>query len=523
MAREAGKFFLGGIALLLAWILCAADQAVVTFFGSEFCTDCQEFKQQWQEEMTEEGDPVLVYVCIDDLENYAFLKSVEGALQVENATNVFPVMLAGRHFLYGVEEIRGHLEEALAWSQEESSPELLAGIFETAQGSTEHFLAWNAPRTVKKDDTSGAIQSGVPRLLYLETAASCSHCERQERELELLKAEFPALEITKLEVTTLEGQIYLRRFLEHFQIVEDGGNLAPLVAWNGGYVSGRLATCEELAGVLRGQEDLEPFWNGEITEAEREAQESRNRTFLSRATWGATLYAGLLDGINPCAFATAIFLISYLLYLKKGRGFVLAVGICFCLGVFLAYLLMGVGLSFVMDFLNQFAFVKIALYALFALVGICLAVLHLRDALRYKKSGKASDMEMGLNVQTHRKIHDKIHAWGRISSALAFPAAIVLGVVVSSMEFVCTGQIYLPTLMTINAQGFNLVAFQWLLIYNLAFIFPLLVVTVMAYFGVGAQALSQWARTHVFATKIAMAVLFLLLAALMLAMMRYLV
>ena len=520
MTREAGKFFLGGMILLLACAFCLASESVVTFFGSEFCPDCKEFKLQWQEEMTEKGDPVLVYVCIDDLENYAFLKKVEEALLVENASNVFPVMLAGRHFLYGVEEIREHLEEALAWSQQDPSPEVLSGLMKMAQEDGGHFLVWNAPRSEAVDGVA-ELQGKSFRLLYLETSASCSHCERQERELELLQKDFPSLEVTKKEVTTLEGQIFLRRFLEHFQIAEDGENLAPLVAWNDGYVSGRLATCEELAGVLRVHSGQEPFWDGEITEMEREAQEERNRSFLARATWWTTLYAGLLDGINPCAFATAIFLISYLLYLKKSRGFVLAVGFCFCLGVFLAYLLMGVGLSFVMDFLNQFSFVKIALYGLFALVGMILALLHLRDALRYRKSGKASDMEMGLNVQTHRKIHDKIHDWGKITSALAFPAAVVLGVVVSSMEFVCTGQIYLPTLMTINAQGFNLQAFQWLLIYNLAFIFPLLMVTVMAYFGVGAQALSQWARAHVFATKIAMAALFLLLAVLMLAMMVY--
>ena len=54
-------------------------------------------------------------------------------------------------------------------------------------------------------------------------------------------------------------------------------------------------------------------------------------------------FAGLLDGLNPCAFATLIFFVSYLtLSGRKGRQ-VLAVGTAFTAGVFLAYLAVGLG------------------------------------------------------------------------------------------------------------------------------------------------------------------------------------
>jgi len=48
--------------------------------------------------------------------------------------------------------------------------------------------------------------------------------------------------------------------------------------------------------------------------------------------------AGLLDGINPCAAATLVFIISYLSFLKKGAHGVLAAGLSFVVGIFLAYL-----------------------------------------------------------------------------------------------------------------------------------------------------------------------------------------
>ena len=298
-------------------------------------------------------------------------------------------------------------------------------------------------------------------------------------------------------------------------------NLAPSLAWADGWYHAekQALTAEELWGKLSASKG-EPWWTAPVTDAERQALKRSDSEFLKHATLWTTLAAGLVDGVNPCAFATVIFLISYLLYLKRGRRYVLGVGLCFCVGVFGAYLAFGVGLSYLVERLNRFQVIRQIVYGLFALVGLVLAALHLRDALRYRRSGKASDMEMGLNADAHRKIHDQIHRWAALTSWLAFPGAVVLGCVISSLEFVCTGQVYLPMIVAINRQGFGVRAFGLLLLYNLAFILPLVAVTILAYYGVGANELAKWARNHVFATKVAMAALFLMMAILMAIMMK---
>ncbi|MGC9322902.1 MAG: cytochrome c biogenesis CcdA family protein, partial [Kosmotogaceae bacterium] len=56
------------------------------------------------------------------------------------------------------------------------------------------------------------------------------------------------------------------------------------------------------------------------------------------------LGAGLIDGINPCAFVVLIFLVSYLYYVGRGRNEILIAGIFFAVGIFAAYLAMGTGL-----------------------------------------------------------------------------------------------------------------------------------------------------------------------------------
>ena len=57
----------------------------------------------------------------------------------------------------------------------------------------------------------------------------------------------------------------------------------------------------------------------------------------------AVAAAGLLDGVNPCAFTTLIFLLASLALAGRGRREVLAIGAFFSLAVFLTYLAIGLG------------------------------------------------------------------------------------------------------------------------------------------------------------------------------------
>ena len=522
-------------------LLGGAATPWLALFGSDDCESCGSLKARWAESYP---GVVLVYVCIDREENYAYLKELEEALGVSGKFNAFPLAAADGRIVGSMEEID---ELACELSSGEAGAvwrlPLVAPMQAAADAADGAMVAWNAPVSAGVAGTQagegGRVARRAPRLLYLSTPG-CQKCARQEVELRLLQERLPSLEVSRYEITTEEGQVMAARARLRFGLKEDGANLAPLVAWQDGYVTGELATAERLADELSSLEKrmlspeggagdggarpvvvkggADPFWLPGIAKEELEAVGGENHGFLERMTITATLLAGLADGINPCAFATVIFLISYLLYLKRGRRFVLVTGLLFCLGVFGSYLLFGVGVSYIVDYLNRFAVVKRVFYWGFAVVGAVLGALHLRDALRFRRSGQVSEMEMGLNAGAHRRIHDRIHSWGRLAGWVAMPATVLLGVVVSAMEFVCTGQIYLPTIVAINSAGFDLGAFRGLLIYNTAFILPLVAVTLLAYWGVGAKALARFAKDHVFGTKILMTALFLLLAALMAAL-----
>jgi cytochrome c biogenesis protein CcdA len=94
--------------------------------------------------------------------------------------------------------------------------------------------------------------------------------------------------------------------------------------------------------------------------------------------------------------------------------------------------------------------------------------------------------------------------------------AFALGLTVSLLEFVCTGQVYLPLIryMTAAAET-RLRGLALLALYDAAFVTPLVVVFGAVYFGVRSESLAAGFRRHAVAGKVALGLFFVALAALL--------
>ena len=506
--------FLAIIVLLCSF---AYSRSWIALFGSYDCEECASVKEEWAESFNRTDDPVLIFLPIEHLPNYYLLSRIETALQVKEKANTFPVIMLGRRLMGNVEafwELEEEFNKLAAEAPHLPETEQFFKLAETATTPVVKLEVKDAPPQKPSEQPATSPQPAAPPRLVFFRQKNCSKCSRQDKELELLKHNLPDVEIAAYDVADLASQAMLTRFHNHFKIPRSKQSIIPLIVWNDGYVTGRLAEAAELQEKLA-QAKGDCFWLPPITDDELEAEKKRERSLLDTFVTIEVITSGLMDGINPCAFATSLFLISYLLMRHRRRRDIAAIGCAFCMGVFGAYLLFGLGLSFLIDFLNRFPWVKSSLYILFAVISAVLAVLHLRDALIFRKTGKASDMDMGLSKETHRGIHNKIREFMEHQSWLMVPAAVVLGAVVSSMELACTGQIYLPTLIAINSAGVNAKSFALLLLYNVCFILPLLVVTGFALFGTGLKAVTTWAQNNVFSTKIAMAIIFAVIAVIM--------
>lgn len=230
---------------------------------------------------------------------------------------------------------------------------------------------------------------------------------------------------------------------------------------------------------------------------------------------GAVMLAGLVDGVNPCAFTTVVFLLSAMAYLGKTKRQIAVVGIAFTAAVFFTYLLLGLGVMLaIKTFAVQTGVSQIVTYVIAGLT-FALAGWSLFDGIRIARSGKIPRGSLSLPLRIKVVIRRVIKAGLKTRNLIL--GSLVVGFLVSLLESLCTGQIYMPTiLIMLRSPEYRRSAFLLLLTYNLMFILPLAVIMAAAYFGVRSEWLGQILRRHVAALKFALAGLFIGLGVLLL-------
>ena len=219
----------------------------------------------------------------------------------------------------------------------------------------------------------------------------------------------------------------------------------------------------------------------------------------------AIVAAGFVDGINPCAFTTIIFFMSYLaLSGRKGRELIY-VGIAFTTSVFLTYFLVGLGAFQFIQSLSVFSLFSRILYILIAALAFALGTLSLYDFIKARR-GELKEIVLQLPRFLKRRIHKAIRGTRTERFVLA---AFVAGVVVSLLELACTGQVYLPTLcFVVGVPELRTNAIFYLVLYNVMFILPLVFIFCLTYFGTTSASLANVMQRHVALIKLLTSILF---------------
>lgn len=224
------------------------------------------------------------------------------------------------------------------------------------------------------------------------------------------------------------------------------------------------------------------------------------------------LLAGLADGFNPCAFSIVIVLAGILAAGGRGRKARLLGGLAFCASSFLTYMAMGMGLMHLVRAMEEMRLVHNILMAVLSCILFILAFLSVRDAFRYRKENVPSAIALQLPDCVKKLIRSQAEASWKGHAVVV--SGFVCGFVVTLLDSLCTGQIYVPLVAFISNESADARPFWLLLIYNLAFIAPLVTLFVVSALGISSQRLSHWSKRNVFPSKIAMAFVFAALGAL---------
>ncbi|MFA6095674.1 MAG: cytochrome c biogenesis protein CcdA [Candidatus Paceibacterota bacterium] len=186
----------------------------------------------------------------------------------------------------------------------------------------------------------------------------------------------------------------------------------------------------------------------------------------STAKWFLPVIAGaaLADSINPCAFSVLFLTIAFLFSLSRSRRYILLAGGLYIAGIAIVYMLIGVGILEVLSFLNipnvmaKVGAVILIAYSVIALLGELFPAFPIR--LKMPSAGHG--------------------ILGRLIQQGTLPLSFVLGVAVGLFEFPCTGGPYLFVLSLLHDQATFWQGFGYLVIYDIIFVLPLVVILLAA-------------------------------------------
>ena len=183
-------------------------------------------------------------------------------------------------------------------------------------------------------------------------------------------------------------------------------------------------------------------------------------------TWLLPLVAvaALIDSINPCAFSILLLTVAFLLSIGKLRSSVLSIGSAYIFGIFLVYLLIGLGLLQTLHIFDTPHFMAKVGASLLLLLG----AINIANELFPR-----FPIKLAIPHVAHHRI-------ALLMEKASVPTAVALGVLVGLCEFPCTGGPYLMVLGLLHDNVTYYTGVSYLFLYNLIFILSLVLILLIA-------------------------------------------
>jgi len=295
--------------------------------------------------------------------------------------------------------------------------------------------------------------------LYLVYIPGCKECIEAYYILQRLKKENEKIKINY--VSSAEDTGFYLLLQARKAGIKSG---PPLVYYRGQFLAGNSINVENIRKILSVKLKAAPRYNIKIPDL----------------SLFPVISAALLDGINPCVFATFLFLITYLSLFTDSRKKMLLTLLFYAGGVLVFYFLAGIGIMGILKSFEKMQKARVFIKIVIAAFTLAFAVLNFRDYLK-AKAGKFEEMTLKMSSSLREKTRNSIKKY-------LFYSAFLAGFLVSSLELVCTGEIYLPTILVMLRHGESVGGpVVYLLIYNFFFLIPLLIIGLICIFaGEGA-------------------------------------
>lgn len=209
---------------------------------------------------------------------------------------------------------------------------------------------------------------------------------------------------------------------------------------------------------------------------------------------------GFLAGFNPCLLAILAFIASVSLATTGRRRNVLLIVLMFSLGIFVTYLIVGIGLLNVIEQMPTLqASIKNFLVILVAVLGLW----HVYDAWHLRKNTESS-------FYTPKSF---IRLTESVTKNVSLPASFFIGALFSLIKAPCVGAVYFVILRMVRSGSGE--GMLYLAAYNLGVVLPVLVLGFAIAFGLNPEKVEKFRKEKRVAMRLFTGITLLIIAALM--------
>ncbi|HEX9062876.1 MAG TPA: cytochrome c biogenesis protein CcdA [Clostridia bacterium] len=330
---------------------------------------------------------------------------------------------------------------------------------------------------------------------------ACASCMSISDFLVEFRESYKNLNLKKYDISDLRNKSLMDKYCEAYKVSPKDEGIVPVIFIRDKYLPDEESIRHNLEKEINnpGVETLE------ISNT-TENHEKDLRRFGGFKT-ASVLLAGLVNGINPCSLSMLLFFLS-LLTVQNAR--ILMMGFSYISGKFLAYVLLGTIFFKFLSFLNL-SFLNVLMKVMLAAVLLFLIIMSIQDFIA-AKGEKYDRIFLQLPKAFRRFNHNIIKkATGFANINILLSISFLLGMIISLGEFLCTGQIYLATIITIfqTNSELSVQALIYLIVYNLGLILPLVLVTLTVYKGKEIFDVSEAIRERLHIIKLINALIFL--------------
>jgi thiol-disulfide isomerase/thioredoxin len=491
----------------------------IYFFYAQDCQPCQTILQDYLPTL-KTMVPALDVKTVDvgNPDYYEALVKLEE--KFGRSGSELPVVFIGDQMLSGEMEIMEKLNPLLLEVQAKggfSRPAIELSDLQTVTGDSGKMpITQHDSRITGSVDLAYFYQTGCPK------------CDRANALLKYMAKKYPPLKITEIDLNTPDGKRLNETLSNRVNLPAEKRLIAPSIFVGNDPLLPDEITESRVEALIRKYGETTPLSSSQTVspagglspsqEESKKAEESIIQRFKSFGVL-AILLAGLMEGMNPCALATLVFFISYLTMVGRKRREIFWGGLVFSGTGFVTHLLIGIG---ILGFIQHLSFLPLfsqIVYFITFLFALLLGILSLYDYIQLKK-GQPSKMRLQVPNFVKKKIHQMIRVRSDVleankeSASIRFLlSAVVIGFIVTLFQSTCTSQVYLPTILFVtNIPSLRGSAVLYLILYNLIYILPLLVIFGIVYWGVTSVQLSFFLQKRTSTIKLLTSVFFFTLA-----------